>query len=252
MTKTKKRSLTAAGVTLETLEQTPNRALSFLMGVGMVPSVRALLDTRGYDVAEHKRGWALLEAAANRNVRASATDEDVAAAVAELDNWDEGGIRLIRAAFTRHPEARAAVLAGIAPVAGQAAVVNVATILDRLAELQKTDAGVAALATLAKRGLDEAERKRLAALVKTAKSGHMGTPVADVESDDAAYEQALLALREWFEEWSEIARLTIKRRDHLIRLGLAERRSPAGDADVVDPSPFIQDPPKPDAEPSKP
>lgn len=37
--------------------------------------------------------------------------------------------------------------------------------------------------------------------------------------------ETLVALREWFEEWSEIARACVSRRDSLIRMGLARRRS---------------------------
>lgn len=36
--------------------------------------------------------------------------------------------------------------------------------------------------------------------------------------------ETLVALREWFEEWSEIARACVSRRDYLIRMGLASRR----------------------------
>lgn len=248
MTSRKRRELTSAGVSRETLEETPNRALTFLMGVAMLPTVRSLLSARGYDVSEHKRGWALLEAAANRDVSDETTDEEVSAAVAALDNWDEPNIRLIRAAFTRHPEARASVLAGIKPVTGAAAVVNVSTILDRLDALESTKEGALALATLARRGLDGAERKRVAALLKTAKSGkvHTGASDARAEADDGEYEQSLLELREWFEEWSEIARLNVRRRDHLIRLGLAERRSSNSSDEVADPAPFVTDPARPD------
>jgi hypothetical protein len=37
--------------------------------------------------------------------------------------------------------------------------------------------------------------------------------------------QALVEQRQWFEEWADVARSVIKRRDQLIRLGLASRRS---------------------------
>jgi hypothetical protein len=36
-------------------------------------------------------------------------------------------------------------------------------------------------------------------------------------------------LRAWYERWSGIARIVIKRRDYLIQLGLAARRSPRDD-----------------------
>ena len=40
--------------------------------------------------------------------------------------------------------------------------------------------------------------------------------------------EALLELRKWYLEWSEIAGIAIKRRDHLISLGLASRRASSG------------------------
>ncbi len=252
----KKREQTAAGVTFETLEETPNRVLTFLMAVGMVPEVRTILRLKGYDATEHRRGWALLEQLGNREVESAVTAKDVADAVAEIDNWDEPNIRLIRAAFTRHPDARESVLAGIAPVTGAAAVISVSKILKRLDALSESKEGRAALATLTERGLDEAERKRMAALVKVAKAGNVGTgddddaalkAAAEAAAKEAAdYERALVELRQWWDEWSEIARLNVTRRDYLIRLGLAERRSSSTNDDVADPSPFIKDPTDPD------
>ena len=263
MSTNKKREITSAGVTLETLEQTPGRALTFLIAVGVVPEVRTILRLKGYDATEHRRGWALLEHVGNREIEDSVSEQDVADAVASIDNWDEPNIRLIRAALTRHPDARAAVLAGITPVSGPAAVINVSKILTRLDALSTTEAGRAALATLAKRGLDEAERKRVAALVEIAKAGNVATEdaaddkaleaAAEAAAKEAAdHERALIELRNWFEEWAEIARLNIQRRDYLIRLGLAERRSPSGDDEVVDPSPFIKDPTNPDGDKPRP
>ena len=240
----RKRMLTVAGVTRETLEETPQRALQLLVGLSTRPTARALVAKRGYDKAEHNRGWSLIEKAAGRIVDERATDLDVSDAVSELDNWDEPNLRMIRAGLTRHPEIRAVVLQGIEPVAGPGAVLNVAKILERLDSVAGTKEGDAALATLAKRGLDEAERHRVAALVKIAKN--TAGPASDVIDDDTAYEQSLLELRDWYTEWAEVARLVIKRRDHLISLGLAERRSSgtAGtDEDVLDDTPFLPDPP---------
>jgi hypothetical protein len=51
----------------------------------------------------------------------------------------------------------------------------------------------------------------------------------------------LMALRAWYEEWSSIARVVIKRRDYLIRMGLAKRRVLA----VEPPAPPSPDPAKP-------
>ena len=250
-----KRMLTDAGVTLETLEETPMRVTQFLLALATRPLARRLLERRGYDKREHQRGWRLLEKAGSYESDEAITDLEVRDAIAEADRWDEPGIRIIRAAFTRHPDARAAVLKGIEPVAGPAAVLNVAKLLERLNALEKTKEGQAALATLAERGIDAAERGRMAALVKIAKRGTQPQPVDESdESKQEAYMQTLVELRDWYTEWAEVARINITRRDYLIALGLAERRSPGGgggggggggadDGDVVvDPAPFLPDP----------
>lgn len=39
------------------------------------------------------------------------------------------------------------------------------------------------------------------------------------------HQEALVALRHWFEEWSEIARVALTRRNHLISVGLAKRKA---------------------------
>ena len=44
-----------------------------------------------------------------------------------------------------------------------------------------------------------------------------------------SYEEAVLQLHGWFEEWAEVARTEIGRRHWLIRLGLAQRRSTVND-----------------------
>jgi hypothetical protein len=239
----KRRTIASAGVSLETLEQTTQRALDLLIALGTSPGPFTLMSTRGYDESEHKRGWALVQKLIGNPVVESKEKNDGALAVAELDNWDEGGIKLINAGLTRHPEVRDRVLAGIAPIAGTGAVMNVAVLLERLDVEERNNDGRAALATLAKRGLDAAERKRLQGLVNTAKKAANAAPVSFRDSPE--YVETLLELRDWYTEWSEIARLVIKRRDYLIRMGLAERRSSGGDdLDVVDPTPFI-DPNKP-------
>lgn len=246
-----KRTLTAAGVTRETLEETPVRVTKFLLGLATRPSARRHMATRGYDKAEHKLGWSLIEKVAAYEIDDNVTDIEVRDAINEIDLWDEPNIRIIRAGLTRHPEIRAIVLQGIEPVAGPDAVVNVGKILERLNELEKTPEGTAALATLAARRIDATERRRVAALVAIAKKGTDGhssdTDESDVREDgDKVFEQALLELREWYTEWAEVARVVIKRRDHLIALGLAERRSPGtagADEDVVvDNDPFLPDP----------
>ncbi len=96
---------------------------------------------------------------------------------------------------------------------------------------------------MAARRLDKRERKRLAALVKQARSApDVSALSTNVSPED--YQAALLELRDWYFEWSEIARQVITRREHLIRMGLAERRNKdaseeTDELEVTDPTPFI-------------
>jgi hypothetical protein len=222
-------------VTQETLDATPARAIAFLRALGTVPVLRKALEARGYSPDEHRRGWALLQAASGYepDVEAGGSDTRVDPAVrdaiAQVDAWDEDGFRIVRAALGRlHPEQAKTVLAGLAPSTGVAAILGVETLLDRLDTLAKSKNAPdrAAIATLNARGLDDAERKRLRALVKVAKEG---TSRDDAPNEDNALlastrQRALVELRAWYEDWSEMARATFKRRDHLIRLGLAKRK----------------------------
>lgn len=171
------------------------------------------------------------------------TDVSVRDAMNELDNWHEDGFRLVRAALTRkHAAAAAFVLGGLAPATGAAAVLSVKNLLDRLDVLEGSpdrqatrEADHAALATLERRGLGTAERKRLRGLVQKAQAASAVDPT-DASADEAAkqsYLADLAALRAWFLEWADTARVAVKRKDYLIRLGLAKRKAPEkpGDAE---------------------
>ena len=222
-------------VTQETLDATPTRVIAFLRALGTVPVLRKTLEARGYSPDEHRRGWALLQAASGYDADAEAgssatrVDPAVRDAIAEIDAWDEDGFRIVRAALGRlHPEQAKTVLAGLSPSTGAAAILGVETLLDRLETLAKSKnaADRAAVATLDVRGLDDAERKRLRALVKVAKEGTSrdDTPGEVNVLMANTRQRALVELRAWYEDWSEMARVTFKRRDHLIRLGLAKRK----------------------------
>ncbi|MFT3773937.1 MAG: hypothetical protein QM820_51870 [Minicystis sp.] len=229
-----------ATVSRETLEETPERTLSLLRAIGTSRAIRALMAAYGYDAEDHKEGWALVHGVSGftPDEPLETVDTRVRDAIVTLDNWDEAGFRLVRATLTRlYPEQAAFVLDGIGPSVGTAAVLGVKTLLQRLDALEKSPARKAtrkadhaALARLAKSGLDAKERARLADLVKTAESVS-DAPGADDEKAreerDEAHVQALTALRAWYEEWSELARIAVKRRDYLIRMGLATRKAPA-------------------------
>jgi hypothetical protein len=83
-----------------------------------------------------------------------------------------------------------------------------------------------------RRGLGPVELARLAELVRVACSVKTVADGGRRERFAADRQAALVALRAWYEEWSELARACIKRRDLLQNLGLARRgRRAASEAD---------------------
>jgi hypothetical protein len=59
-------------VSQETLDATPARVIAFLRALGTVPVLRKALEVRGYSPDEHRRGWALLQAASGYDADAEA------------------------------------------------------------------------------------------------------------------------------------------------------------------------------------
>ena len=224
---------TIATPSRQVLDELPGRVLKFLGAVARFGTIHAALVERGYAAVDHREGWELLHQVSGFHLP-DLVDQGEAArrAMAELDAWDEPNFRLIRASLRRrHPLQAAFVFDGLAPAVGAGAVVSVATLLDRLDALESSPerkatrkADHAALETLTKRGISRNERDRLRGLIATA-STPAKNEAPEREDDDAEHRQALLKLRGWYVEWSETARAVIKRRDHLIRLGLAKRKT---------------------------
>lgn len=227
-------------VTDETLEATPGRVLTFLRAVGTSEPIRLALSAVGYDAAEHARGWGLLHSVSGFTPAsagaAPALDGDVASAIATLDAADERLHRIVDASLRhRYPSLRDQLLADLKPGRGGESVLYVRTLLARLAKLSGPE-GKAALELLARRSLTPAYRAELAAMVKTAE--RYTAPTA-APAPDGSQQDGLRALRAWFEEWAELARGELSRKDYLLRLGLARRKRPAraGAPSPSDPTP---------------
>ena len=218
------------------LAECPGRALVFLKGVAANRVIHAQLAKVGFTKAEYQLGWKLLHAAAGYTETLPSIPERSAAfeAMEEIDGWDEDGFRRIRSALERlHPAQAEYVFAGgLAASTGAQSVIGVKKLLDRLRDLEsgkgrkathKDD--LAALDTLTGRGFDTAERERLRALVETAQT--LADPDEDAlpaDADSTGPDPALVALYGWYKDWSNTAHSVIKKRSHLITLGLAERR----------------------------
>ena len=217
-----------------TLDELPPKVLAFLRGLGLCPSALAAVASAGYTEATHAQGWTLLHKVSGFHPGSplATTDVKVRDAIIELDRWDEQGLRRIRAALGHHhPDQAAFVFENLEAAQGAEAVLTVARLLERLTTLEQgrsdatRDADKAAIATLTTRGITPQERARLAELVTVAQSAKVPV-VAETPADaSAANEQSLLELHAWYTDWSETARAVVRRRDHLIRLGLSKRRS---------------------------
>ena len=167
------------------------------------------------------------------------------------NNWRTS---VIHAALAHlHPAQDEFVFAGLGPAQGPGAVVGISLLLDRLDALESSPDRTstmkedhAALATLAKRGIDAGVRKHLRALIKDAQRAALPATVpASPPPDEQAREQALEQLYVWYKDWSETAHALIHRRDYLILLGLAQRHSQQEPEAAVVPAPVPNPEPAP-------
>lgn len=212
------------------LAATPGKALTFLRTAATRVDIRAMLFSVGYSTEEQDLGWSLLQQSSGQVPQVEYVSDDSAArkAMQEADDWDEPGLRRVSAPLFRlHPEQHEFVFSGLSAARGAGSLISITTLLDRLDALESSpdrvatrEADHAALATLAKRGIDAEERARLRALVKLAQTA--APPVVPEAAEQR--EQALLDLYAWYKDWSETARAVIHRRDYLVMLGVVQRR----------------------------
>jgi len=225
------------GPSTTTLERTFDRIPRFLDAINRYEEIAAALATRNYTLADHEEGWRLYDDVTSRN-RVPAILRQAqplaAQAVAALDAWDEEGFRITRAALQRnHRPQLTYLMNGLTASTGINAVLGVRTYLTRVDDLEHSpdrvdtrEADHLAVAHLARRGITPEKRVELWAHVAQAQT--LSAPVAEAQARIEATQQreterhqALIALYFWFSEWSEMARFTLKKRRHLIALGLA-------------------------------
>lgn len=223
-----------------TLEGTPVRLMILLRGIGTQKVVRETLRACGYTAKEHARGWELLHRCSGFVEGSEGEDTAVAETIAELDAWDEPTFSIADASLKhRHPAQHAFVFQDLRASRGVAAVVGVHTFLSRLDALEASpdraatrEADHAALATLSDRGITADERTRVWALVRKAEA-LTEDATSDAKQLSAAEQTSRLRdARAFYEEWAQIARTLISRRDLLIRLGLAQRKAPGASDDA--------------------
>jgi hypothetical protein len=154
-----------------------------------------------------------------------AAGRTVQAALAALADQGMAWVRGVHAVLARRtPAVAVAVFTGLDD--GQAPVVVVGTLLDRLAALAADPRPevAAARATLEQRGLGAARQAELQVLVEEATAQRFDDAEPGPDEKVARIE-ALAALHLWWADWSEIARRAARNRADLIVLGLVKRRS---------------------------
>jgi hypothetical protein len=220
------------------LEDLGGRVLQLVGAIGTNANIRALMASAGYTADDHAEGWAKLHRSQGyQAVPASppAEDKKVHDALAEIDNWDEPNFRRHKAALVRlHPAQADFLFNDLASSKGIAAVAGVKRFLDRVDVLENDPQGVrastrdadrAAVATLVKRRLTPAVRAHLRELIGIVEKG---TPEGALPISDEERHLALIDLKHWYDDWAETAHTIVKRRDYLIRMGLASRRRDPG------------------------
>jgi hypothetical protein len=235
--------VTSSEPSAKVLAKTIDDAFAFLRAASTVPAIRGLLATVGYSAEDHGMGWALFFEVAGVSPNVPLANH-AANALTELETWQGPGFIRARAALAHmFPPQEKYVFAEIAMgAAGGNAIAFVATFLDRLDALESSadrkstrKADHAALEVLAKRGIDKAVRSHLRQLVDITSTDAI--PAAPPAELTRKRHEALVALYRWLKDWSDTARTVIARRDHLIRLGLARRRSPRKKATIVKTTP---------------
>jgi hypothetical protein len=201
--------------------------------------VRGRLQRLGYTEVVHRRGYALAERITGLSVvTLSAWERRRDQAIERVAKKSAGVFAIVRGDVThRQPAQGALLLDGIGPGDGIAAVLDAQRLLDRLDALERgegreatQEADLATVAILAERRIDAERRAELRALVEEALVYACSTSrevgLARIEEREAERAEARHALRDWLAEWSAIARVAIKNRQHLIWLGVekGERR----------------------------
>lgn len=220
------------------LDAVTMRAFQFIRAVSINPGIRAAFAQRGYNEEIHQTAWAnVLKAAGFRkDAQAAFERPESAAALATIDAWDEPTFRVARAVLAPFPDQLAFVFNGLEAQQGAAAVGSVTTFLDRLDDLETSKdrkatrkEDLAAIAKLAARRIDADERKRMRGLLQAA-TGFYDPSAPGAEKNAALKEETRktkIATWYYLNEWSEIAKSDITRRDYLIQLGIAKRKKPS-------------------------
>jgi hypothetical protein len=239
---------TAAGdVTDETLKLGPPRLLTFLQGVSD-PAIRALFAPLGWSDQRLDEAWSLLnELKAANKIPSTPVPDPVTEGIASCEAWQATGLIRARAMMQlAFPEQAAFMFHDFVAGTGTEAVLNVATFLQRRQEL---DNGVErkgtrkadhdALQIIEETGVTKEMLKKLQGFVDNVQTVAAPIHPQHLADADAKRTEVLRKIHAWITAWSEMARTVITRRDQMIKLGIAKRRSHKAKGAVTPPAPPV-------------
>ncbi len=232
------------------------RGGKFFKAVARNPVVRGTLRARGLTDEELSRGWELyselLGFGAQTRARAGYKETAAAQAINAIDAWDAPTYSAAHAVLdARYPAVSGFLFESLTATTGVAAVAGVQRFLDRVDQLSEGQApgvdpeqGRAALDLLATRKIvDTAKKAEMRALIETARVGARPGEVIEATEVDPRRQELAESYFNWLNEWREVARVAISRRDYRIALGIAQRRqngtSSADDEEVPAASPVV-------------
>jgi hypothetical protein len=227
------------------------RGGKFFKTVSRNPVVRGALLARGLTDEELAAGWRLYTDlhgfGAQIEARAATRETAAAQAINEIDAWDAPAFSAARAVLdARYPEVTAFLFENLEATVGVAAITGVERFLDRVDALRdgkaspvNADAGRAAAALLATRRIvDDKRAAELRSLIAKARLGARPEEVIPAPEMDPRRREVAQSFITWLNEWREVARVAVARRDYRISLGIAQRRRSSEDeGDVEAPIP---------------
>lgn len=224
----------------DSLTTRSQRVLRLLQGVSN-RHIAMLMAPAGFTQADVDEGWKLLQAASgNRYTRVA--PETSPKVVADVDAWENYWYPLIDATLRRRfPEIHQQVFLNLSQESGPPVLISVRVLVDRVVALEKAAdrQSKEARALLKERGLTKAALDEVRGLLEQAATIGDFSDLPDLGEVAAEQERAETAMWEWYREWSQIARLSVKDGRLLQQLGLgtAGRPRKRGEADDVEPGP---------------
>lgn len=220
------------------------RGSKFFKAVSRNAVIRGTLRARGLTDEELRHGWQLYEAAhgfsESQPALAAVKETAAAQAMNAVDAWDAPTYAAAHAVLdVRLPAVSAFLFQSLHADTGPAAVAGVRLFLDRIDQLREgkapnidPEAGRAAVELLATRKIvDATKATEMRSLIQTAQLGAQPGELIEPPTVPAQQVDSVSAYVNWLNEWREVARVAISRRDYRIALGLAQRRQTPDDTD---------------------